>query len=300
MDRTSDGRLIQGPDAVAHLRIAPPGTCWWCQERPASTGEHKFKRTDLTRLMADEDALLWGDGSGTTREIRGKSGVHRDRYGVVKFPKSLCDRCNNVRSKAFDNAYDVFSRLVSTTWLRGMPGVNLERPYGGAWQESVLNLARYYAKHFGCRMVRAGVRVPESLPAFLDGEADMPDAHMAIITTDSVHAAFGRGLSISPDFVECDKELTRFVRCVLVTYIGSIGVRYEWREEEFAKGLSQFFHYPHPLINRFADEVAVCEGRTRSAGWLATAAMGEPTPRVMRGRRSGSGAERGTPGHSGA
>lgn len=271
LDRTSDGRIIQGPGAVAHLRIIPPpSTCWWCGERPAATGEHKFKRTDLARLMADDDALLWGDGSGSTREIRGKSGIERDRYGVVKFPKSLCAVCNNVRSQPFDDSYDVYSEFVRATRLRGMPGVSLERIYGEEWQERALNLARYYAKHFGCRMVRAGIRVPLSLRAFLDGEIDMPDAHMAFVTTDSVNAVYRGGLSISPDFVESDRGLTRFVRCVLVNYIGPIGVRYEWREEGFDEGVSQFFRYPHPLLNRFADEVAVCEGRTRHPGWRAS------------------------------
>lgn len=54
----------------------------------------------------------------------------------------------------------------------------------------------------------------------------------------------------------------------MVAYVGSIGVRYEWREEGFAE-LSRFFHYPHPVINCFKGEIAVCEGRTRRPGWFA-------------------------------
>lgn len=277
-DRTSDGRLILGADAIAHLRVPPPGTCWWCLERPATTGEHKFKRVDLTRLLADGGPLLWGDGNGDTREIRGSSGVRRDRYGVIKFPKSLCEPCNNKRSKPFDNAYDVYSAHVSRTWLRIMPGVDFRQVFGPDWEAPTLNLARYYGKHFGCRMVRSGLPVPDSLRAFLDGATDMPDAHMALITTDAIHKLYKGGLSISPDFVEADKNSNRFVRYVLVAYVGSIGVRYEWSEKGCPER-SQFFHYPYPVINCFKDETAVFEGRTRHPGWFPSLLQWANRPR---------------------
>ncbi|WP_322769052.1 hypothetical protein [Frankia sp. Cr1] len=65
--------------------------------------------------------------------------------------------------------------------------------------------------------------------------------------------------------MEADKSISRLVRYVLAAYIGSIGVRYEWSVEGLAER-SQFFHYPNPIINRFEDELAVCEGRTRDPG----------------------------------
>lgn len=268
-DQTSDGRVIQGPDALAHLKVPTTGKCWWCQERPATTGEHKFKRTDLARLMADGDELVWGDGDGNKRTIRGKRGITRDRYGVVKFPKSLCEPCNNQRFKGMDNAYELYSRFVDRTRLRFGAGVDHQRIVGSDWEGPTLQLARYYGKHFGCRMVRAGLRVPGSLPAFLNGEVDMPDAHMALVTTDTVHKMYKSGLYISPHFVESDKDMKHFVRYVLVAYVGSIGVRYEWRMEGIGER-SQFFHHPHPLINRFADELGVAEGRARQPGSLAS------------------------------
>ncbi|MFZ1114649.1 MAG: hypothetical protein WAN44_02350 [Propionibacteriaceae bacterium] len=267
-DQTSDGRAILGRDALEHLMVEPSGTCWWCEERPATTGEHKFKRTDLARLMGEDDLLLWGDGADL-REVRGKRGITRDRYGVVKFPKSLCETCNSKRSQPFDRAYDVYSTFVNGTWLRIMPGVDFREIFGSDWLEWTLDLARYYGKHFGCRMVRAGVPVPDSLRTFLDGGTDMLDAHMALITTDSIHKVYKSGLSISPDFVEADKSLSRLVRYVLAAYIGSIGVRFEWCEGGIEER-SQFFHFPHPVINCFEDELAVVEARTRRPGWFAS------------------------------
>ena len=278
-DRTSDGRPILGPEALTHLRVEHGSNCWWCRERVATTGEHKFKRTDLTRLMADGRPLLWGDTVGNTRDIRGRSGVARDRYGVIKFPKSLCERCNTRRSKPFDEAYDVYSHYVDRAWLRIMPGVDFRQVFGAEWETPTLNVARYYGKHFGCRMVRTGLPVPDSLRDFLDGATDMPDAHMALVTANSVHKLYRGGLSISPDYVEADKSMSRFVRYVLVAYVGSIGVRYEWREQGLPDR-SQFFHFPHPVINPFKDEIAVIEGNTRRPGWFASLLQWANKPRV--------------------
>ncbi|WP_322769051.1 hypothetical protein [Frankia sp. Cr1] len=137
--------------------------------------------------MGSGGSLLWGRGDGDRREINGRSGVRRDRYGVIKFPKSLCEPCNNKRSKPFDNAYEVYSHYASRYWLRIMPGIDFQQVFGTEWEASTLNLARYYGKHFGCRMVRTGIPVPDSLREFLDGAEDMPDAQMAMITTDAIH-----------------------------------------------------------------------------------------------------------------
>ncbi|MEO3787175.1 hypothetical protein ABGB12_27945 [Actinocorallia sp. B10E7] len=276
-DQVFEGHPLLDPKALSHLLIAPTGLCWWCQQRPATTGEHKFKRTDLTRLMGDGGLLLWGQGEDI-REIRGKSGVNRDRYGVIKFPKSLCEPCNNKASKPFDDAYEIYSKYVSETVLHRMPGVSLRHVYGHSWQASALNLARYYGKHFGCRMAREGLPIPESLRAFLGGETDMTDAQMAVITTDTIRKKYKSGFSISPNFVEVDKGVTRFERYVFAAYVGPIGIRYEWNNGGM-EGRSQFFHFPYPVINAFKDETAMFERRVRRPGLIASLLQWAQKPR---------------------
>jgi hypothetical protein len=91
--------------AVSHLLTEPGGTCWWCQIRLATTGEHKFKASDLSRMMGEE-GLIWLDTEGKTRHLKGRGAIQRDRYGVVKFDKSLCAPCNNGASQPFDTAYE--------------------------------------------------------------------------------------------------------------------------------------------------------------------------------------------------
>lgn len=262
-DARFDGADIIGPADLDHLKVRPDGICWWCQTGPATTGEHKFKRSDLARLVGDS-LLIWGDDTGRRREIRGRSGLDRDRYKVVKFPKSMCGRCNNVRSQPFDRAYEQYAAYVSARkWLHSTPGIDFRQIYGPIWAEPVLNLARYYAKHFACRMARTGLPIPSSLTAFLDGAEDMSDAQLALVMTDTVGRSYGRGLSISPDFVTTDKSVSQLRAYVLAAYVGPIGVRYQWALDGIPdEQRSQFFHFPYPVLNHFRDERAVAEGRT--------------------------------------
>ena len=83
---------------------------------------------------------------------------------------------------------------------------------------------------------------------------------------------------MSPDYAETDRAMTRVTTWVMAAYVGSIGFRYEWRGEGISDR-SQFFHFPHPVINCFEDELAVVEGRTRRPGWLASLLQWANRPR---------------------
>lgn len=261
--KTGDAADDRQGHGFEHLRVEGDDLCWWCRERPATTGEHKYKRTDLTRLMKG-DSLVWVGDNGT-REIRGSSGVRRDRYGVVKFPKSMCALCNNVKSQPFDVAYDRFAAYLAAGGVRGRDGVPLAKIYGGTWREDNRSLARYYGKHFGCRLRQLDMPIPDSLRAFLDGADSMPDVHMALVTTDTVHRYARDGLVLSPDFIMTDPSRQHIRGFVMASYIASVGVRFQWwaHASQPPGELSQFFDFPMPVINRFADEDAMGSGRMR-------------------------------------
>lgn len=259
-----------GPEHVEHLLVPSDGKCWWCRTNPANTSEHKFKASDLARMMTD-DGLIWGDGDGQKRKIRGKSGITRDRHGVVKFPKSMCDRCNNSASQPFDLAYDQFAEYLSTNNVRIMPGISFAQIYGSNdWEPCLMNLARYYGKHFGCQMARYGLPVPDSLRAFLDGGLDMDDIHMALLTNDAVHEQYGKGLSIGPGVVYTNRDATAITGYVIAAYVRSVGVRFEWALNGIPdERRSQFFHHEHPVLNFFEDDKAVVDGTPRKPGLFA-------------------------------
>ncbi|MFI6313224.1 hypothetical protein ACIBEK_24250 [Nocardia fusca] len=282
MTDTGD-RGILSPDQIAHLRVPADGLCWWCRTQPATTGEHKFKATDLARMM-DHSGLIWGNSQGDTRHIRGKAGINRDRYKVIKFPKSMCGPCNNAKSQPFDRAYELYSDYIADHAIRLMPTIDFRQVYGaGEWESNLMSLARYYGKHFGCQMSKEGIPVPDSLRAFLDGATDMPDGLMSLVTTDSLHQPpFRTGLGTSPGMVWPNADLTEIRGVVFAAYIGSIGVRYEWSAEPFSEEQrAQFFHTATPALTRFVNEEAVAQWIprrpaliTRFLHWVNTADQG--------------------------
>lgn len=259
---------IRGTSEFDVLRQPPGPNCWWCQHRPATTGEHKYKQTDLARLMGDDPSLFWVSTDEGVREIRGTSGIKRDRYRAVKFPKSLCGTCNNSRSQPFDATYSVYSEYIYNNRVSILPGIDLKGIFGEDWEARNLLLARYYAKHFGCRMVWQGIPVPESLRSFLNGAIDMQDCHMSFISTDEVKRQKS-SLSLSPDGAMVNRDRTRFTGCVMVNYIKDVGVRFVWSESGLPEGASQFFHYPHPVITNFKTHEDVFANAPRKPGWFA-------------------------------
>lgn len=253
---------IRPRESIEHLLVAADGMCWWCRASPATTGEHKYKASDLGRMM-DGDTLVWFDDVGGMRHLNGRAAIQRDRHGVVKFAKSLCAPCNNARSQPFDLAYQKFSNYIDAhPEMHQQEGVDFTAVFGTPWRDQLLNLARYYVKHFGCQMVQQGIAIPDSLRAFLDGSEDMPDVHMGLVTTRlSQTPPITEGLHISAGIVWTDQDFTEVRGCVFAVYIGAIGVRFWWQDGGIPEDRrSQFFHYPCPILNRFTDDQAVAHG----------------------------------------
>lgn len=155
-------------------------TCWWCQQRPATTGEHKFKRSDLTRehgggeLLGPQELVHYG--SDRTRYLKST------KSKPLKFRDSLCAYCNNTRSQPHDYAYDGFIDWLFAHEDAVLDGraIDLVEIFGSDWEAQGLNVLRYWGKHIGCRLMENDpehfyARLPAGLIPFLDG-GRFPDA----------------------------------------------------------------------------------------------------------------------------
>lgn len=244
-------------ESVSHLLVEHDGICWWCRHRPASTGEHKFKASDLDRLRGD-DHLIWGDSAGSTREIHGRGGIRRDRHKVIKFPKSLCDSCNNAASQPFDRAYQQFSDYVVShpDVAHQTKKIDYRAVYSRSWRRERFNLARYYIKHFGCRMVSDGIPPSNSMRAFLDNCEDMPDVRLVFgVDLALASTPMSAGLSLSRGFVTpTDREMTGIQKIVYANYIGAFGVRFEWAPNPAPNTDRGDFFSRKPRIYHFKNE----------------------------------------------
>lgn len=147
------------------------GVCWWCGDA-ANSREHKWKKSEVKAMYgvagSDSYPLLWVDDSGNSKTVQGPDS------DALKFEKSLCQSCNNASSQKFDLAYDRWIQFLAGNYEQIIESrvVDLRDVIAVAGGEARLDLARYFAKHIGCRVADKAGRVPASLVAFLNGESE--------------------------------------------------------------------------------------------------------------------------------
>jgi hypothetical protein len=169
-DSAAGSGLPQVPDSA---RVDLGGSCWWCGSA-ADSGEHKFKRSDLVRefgsgAWSGVDAVSHGSGGGASL-------VNSSRADRLKFPKVMCQRCNNVRSQAMDAAYDEFSTYVVTNEDRILREKRFrwDEVFPTDWKSGRDDVARYWIKHICTRLAAEGVAIHSEVIEFLDGLRNSP------------------------------------------------------------------------------------------------------------------------------
>lgn len=144
--------------------------CWWCGNNPASTREHRIKRSRLETETSSGGPLTYFAVGFRPTTLRSTDAQ------AVKFGKTLCQRCNSTRSQQFDAAYDHFVGWAKANRERLRTATHID------WSEVFAetnydnrHLARYYVKNMCCRIVDGGAHVPKQLVTFLDDlDAESP------------------------------------------------------------------------------------------------------------------------------
>ena len=138
--------------------------CWICEERSANTQEHAFKSSRIKALWEEggREPLYIPGGDGRVYKGTGPSA------GIFMFGKTLCGYCNNQWSQPFDMAYDHFIGFILSDldYFKDKREFEWDAIFEGTPFDQ-RDLARYYLKNFGCRMVDAGMEVPEDIRAYL-------------------------------------------------------------------------------------------------------------------------------------
>ncbi len=140
--------------------------CWICGA-VANSSEHRIKKSDLVRVYGR------GPYSGPSAPVhvtsKRQENVRGPKAAGLKYKPSICAACNNRRSQSWDIAYD---RFVS--WVLENEADVLKRRlidfgdvYGSGFPDEQCNLFKYFVKSFGCRLVDAGVVVPEDIVSLL-------------------------------------------------------------------------------------------------------------------------------------
>jgi len=244
-------RYLEG-DELSPFKVTDSGRCWWWRGN-AYRQEHQFKRTDLARMWGDEDHLVW-ICEEQQRKIRSAR-----KSSIVKYPANMCAACNNARSQPFDLAYDKFGDFIWSHLedLWKLRFLDMKQVYGESWQEDELNLARYFAKQIGCRMVSSGFAVPPGIIRFLDGGRLLPDVHMVLFKDPDLWHMYCRGkkegfaaagLFLPPAVGAVSKSKKKLVMFSSSAVIGYIGVMYRW--DEYATDVDPFYIYRKARLHR--------------------------------------------------
>jgi hypothetical protein len=122
--------------------------CWICNLNEANSGEHKIKASDIRKLMGDKkfDGFFKIEGEDFIT-------INNSKHKSLKFPKVICDDCNNRITGQSDNSYDDFISYVTNNYddLVADMKIDFKKIYGENWQKRKADLYRYLAKHAGCK-----------------------------------------------------------------------------------------------------------------------------------------------------
>lgn len=245
-----------------YLRRPADGNCWWCGE-VADSREHKYKRTDLERLQREGGPLVWGGDPERSHLIRSAK-----KSGAVRFNRSLCRACNGDRSQPFDRAYDEY---VDFLWLHvdemwEWDGLPMEWIFGSHWPIRQLDLARYFAKHFGCRIAEEGLEVPRGIISLMDGGEAAPNIRMCFSKRQDIWelhrglrgtASGVTGLWLGGMLAHLTQDRSRILSLETNALVGYIGVEFLWDETQ--ADWDSFFPHAVPILNEMPAHPEVIE-----------------------------------------
>jgi len=142
--------------------IPPP--CWICG-KPAITGEHITKRSDLRSVFG---TVAQGHPLYQHRMTAANRRVGSLDAKVLKSPGLLCANCNNTRTQPHDRAWEKLSLALRTRKPALAPGdvvrTNRIFPFGTAGE--MLKVHLYFVKLFGCHI--SGNNIPLDITRFSD------------------------------------------------------------------------------------------------------------------------------------
>ncbi len=126
--------------------------CWICGGQ-ADSGEHRFKASDIRRILTLSPQSP-GYLHSNVGEINRKIGSAKSR--TLQFSRSVCARCNDTKTQCYDRAWDVLSGHIRDRWreIRERRSVDLVAAFGSDVAAAALDVHLYFLKAFGCKLIQ--------------------------------------------------------------------------------------------------------------------------------------------------
>lgn len=218
----------------AQVRSMP--SCWICGA-VADTREHKTPASVLRKLYATD----WQQPS--TWPFHFVTGGHSQLRGAksnsMKYPKSLCNLCNNSRSQPSDAALlKVFEWSQSDHHI-GLSHVAAKDIFGDVGQGINVPFLRSCVKSLGCRIVNAGFDLPPSFPNPLNAIEisplqvslcwNTPFPQLLELSTAQLTRILGKGALLFQDSTGNETRIRPSIRILWCEWIGLLQITY-WYE----------------------------------------------------------------------
>ncbi|MGZ8225061.1 MAG: hypothetical protein ACXWT3_00290 [Methylococcaceae bacterium] len=129
--------------------------CWICGDN-ANSGEHKIKASDLKSIfghVSPKKPLYFHNEKKRNQRILG---IKADR---LKFLKTICNHCNEVRTQPHDEAWKKLSNYLRIRQPLFCQNdlIYLNKPFPESPTQSMLNVHLYFIKLFGCMIVEHSI-----------------------------------------------------------------------------------------------------------------------------------------------
>jgi hypothetical protein len=152
------------PKPVAPASPAQPAVlCWICGARPADSGEHRFKASDLRSIAPgisrDRPVFLQRGRATNDRVLSARS-------RQLQFAKSICTTCNDDLTQPYDRAWEKLSAYLTENWghIVRRRCFNLGTPFPGCTRSASLDVHLFFLKLFGCKVLED--KIPIDLATF--------------------------------------------------------------------------------------------------------------------------------------
>lgn len=166
--------------------------CWICNRRPATTREHRSKRSDLRRTF--------GEVTPSNRLHLNSPQVRRNKWvqsldsDLLKSAPNQCEHCNSALTQRHDMAWDQFAAYIDLHPLRPGDLIRLNKIFPFRTRERALDVHLYLAKKLGSDLFDFGHSdLARILGDAIFGQRLCPHLYLRLLPTIAVDGAPAHG-----------------------------------------------------------------------------------------------------------
>lgn len=159
------------------MSAAAADVCWICKD-PATTREHRIKRSDLLAIFGkpSQDRPLFLHSQNRTNYK-----IHGLGSDALKLPSRICEHCNTARTQPHDRAWELLSAA-----LRGrVPKIEVgsvvrgNRVFPNHTWCNMKGVQLYFTKLFGCMIAEGNIPIPlDSFSRAIVGNTYHPNIYL--------------------------------------------------------------------------------------------------------------------------